>query len=332
MRKSVTDGRLLRAPAIWGTVPLHCVTLRAMVEWSTSSLSPRRGRAGAVAAAVLMLASAQTLAAEEQQQDNPHLAEAMNLIEVGDLESARAALDEAMAHPENTNEDLVDIYATLAVVHLYSGEEGEAYQAYVRLLNIDPNYELPAHTAGPLRELFERVARAYEEGHLRAVRVGHDSVGEIPAGVPALITATISNMPDTFSAKLRYRLDGEDSFESRSLSQRPGRRWAAGIPDLPDPEALDAPLVVEYYVEVINENGHRVQGSGSARRPHELRIVSPLSPEDPDAAETRNWYQRPWVWGSVGTVAAGTAAAVYLSARSTGGGSLPVRVRIREEL
>ncbi len=269
--------------------------------------------------------------ADTPADGNPHLAEAMAHIEMGDVDSARTALDRAMAHPENTNRELVEIYATLAVAHLYAGEENLAYEAYARLLNIDPNYKLPEHTAEPLRQLFDRVVRAYELGHLRAVRVAHDPPGQIPLGVPIVITATISNMPDSFGAYVRFRADGEDSFESRRLSLRPGRRWAATIPVLTPEEVDDEGLAIDYYVEVTNEAGHRVQGSGSAREPHQVRIVSPLVPDEPEPPPAVAWYRQPWVWGTVGGVAAGSAVAVYLSTRGGSTGTLPVRVRIVEE-
>ena len=262
---------------------------------------------------------------------NPHLGAAMEHIERGDLDAAREALDEAMAHPENTNRELVEIYATLAVVHLYAGSENLAYEAYVRLLNIDPGYELPAHTARPLRDLFERVARAYEEGHLRAVRVAHEPPTQVPAGTPPLITTTISNLPPAFSAYVRFREEGEAGFTSIGLRPRPGNRWAAALPPVDPRELEDGETALEYYLEVVNEAGHRVQGSGNAREPHRLRIVSALVPDEPETRDSA-WYQRPWVWGVVGGVAAGTATAVYLSTRPSGEGTLPVRVRIREEL
>jgi Tfp pilus assembly protein PilF len=269
------------------------------------------------------------VAKEGEAEGNPHLVEALGHIENGDLDGARKALDAAMAHPENTNRELVQIYANLAVVHLYAGEENRAYEAYVRLLNIDPHFRLPAHAATPLQALFERVLTAYEDGHIRPVRVAHDPPERTVAGIPAVITATVSNLPDQFAAHLHYRTAGDPAYERLRLASRPGSRWVATLPDLaPEPEAGD--VVVEYYVEVVNEAGHRVQGSGNAREPHRLHIGTALSPEPPAVAPAPAWYQRPWVWGVVGGVAAGSAAAIYLGTRGADAGTLPVRVRVQE--
>ncbi|MDF1565745.1 MAG: tetratricopeptide repeat protein [Deltaproteobacteria bacterium] len=252
---------------------------------------------------------------------NPHLQRALEQIEQGKIDAAEEALDQAMAWPRNDNRTLVEIYRNLAVVHFYGGKQDEAYEDFARLLNIDLHYELPASTAGPLRELYDRVKAAYDEGLLKPIRVAHDPPMLALPGTPVTMAATISNLKEGFEAFLLHRKLGDDTFVELPLDRRPGNRFSATLPALNLPEGATE-LVVEYYLEVRDARGRRVQGRGSALSPLSYLIEVP-------GGGTARWYKNPWLWTAVGVVAVGATAGGIAAARGSRTGTLPLTITVQ---
>jgi len=230
-----------------------------------------------------------------------------------------------MAWPRNDNRTLVEIYRTLAIVHLYTGEEDRAFEDLARVLNIDLSYQLPKSSAAPLLELMARVRVAYDAGHLKPVRVAHDPPIMATPGAPVLIAATISNLDSSMQAFVRYRRRGGAQFSEIALQARPGNRFGVEIPGQPLARG-EREFIVEYYIEIRDALGHRVQGRGSA--------ISPLSylVEGGGAAaprETkRGWIRSPWVWTALGVVAVGTATGIVIAASRGRGATIGVGITL----
>ncbi|RMG10254.1 MAG: hypothetical protein D6729_19760, partial [Deltaproteobacteria bacterium] len=236
---------------------------------------------------------------------NPHLGEAIRHIEAGELEAALRALEAALTFPENTNRILVEVYRNLAIVYLYSGDEAGAYEAFARLLNIDPDYTLPPHTAEPVAALFERVREAYAKGLLEPVRVAVDPIEATPSGVPASLVAVVSGLRPDMHVRAYYRLAGTASWNALELEPRPGNRYVASLPAF-TADSGGGRTQVEYYVEVSDAAGRRVQGAGSALEPLRFAVLPPAAPPPPPAPPP--WYENGWVWAAVGVVALGAGA------------------------
>lgn len=255
---------------------------------------------------------------------NPHLGRALEAIEAGDLGQALKALKDAMAYPENSNRILVEIYRTLAVVQYYRGQESRAYESFARLLNIDPRYALPPHTAAPLVQLFDRVKSAYAKGLLKPVRIAHEPVDRVSSEVPIPVTATVSNLQPGFAVRVHFRPAGTETYASVDMQARPGNRFVATLPPM-TVDRGESRRRVDYYLEVADDEGRRVQGVGSALEPLSFNVSAPVAPAPPPKAE---WYQNPWIWVGVGAVAAGATAAVIVTAGGPDTGTLPVTVRL----
>lgn len=292
-----------------------------------AALPACRRRPGRHAIALLLGLSAAlapgTTSAEEAEVHNPHLEQALRDIEAGRIDAAEQALDEAMAWPRNDHRTLVEIYRNLAIVHLYTGKEDEAYEDLARLLNLDLHYELPSPAARPLRELFERVRRAYADGLLRPIRVAHDPPLVALPNAPVTVAATISNLKEGFGAVLLYRRQGETEFHEVPMTRRPGNRFSATVPGQALPEGQHE-LMVEYYLEIRDRRGRRVQGRGSAPAPLTFLIEAP----GPAPGTRDTWTRSPWLWATVGVLAAGALAGGVIAATSNRRGTLPLTIHL----
>ena len=272
-----------------------------------------------------LLVAAPAHAAPPAAPANPHLQAALTAIGEGRLDDARADLKQAMAWPRNSNALLVEIYRNLAVVDLYAGEDNRAYEALARLLNIDPEYTLPPHAAKSLVDLFDRVKDAYAQGLLKPVRVAHEAPGQVPSDAPVTLSATVSNMQSGFKVALHLRRAGAKRFHVEAMSERPGNRYVAVVqPVHLAPGAK--PVVLQYYIEVTDAEGRRVQGVGNALEPLTL-TVEPPAPAVAVAAPPA-WYTNPWIWVGVGVVVAGGATAAVIASQGPSTGSLPVTVKV----
>ena len=170
-----------------------------------------------------------------------------------------------------------------------------------RLLNIAPDYTLPAHAAGNLVDLFDRVKQAYAQGLLKPVRVAHEAPGRVPSDAPVTLSATVGNMQDGFSVALHLRRKGKQAFTVEQMSERPGNRYVA----LLQPVHLAAgakPVVLQYYIEVTDKEGRRVQGVGNALAPLTPTVEPPAARVA--AAAPPAWHTSTWLRAGLGVAGA----------------------------
>src|SRR4051812_22940074 len=74
---------------------------------------------------------------------NPEITRAQEQIEQGDFEEAVKTLQAALDAPDVTDDQLVELYRLLGLASLYLGDEARAREAYERLLQARPDFELP---------------------------------------------------------------------------------------------------------------------------------------------------------------------------------------------
>src|SRR5688572_18904069 len=79
---------------------------------------------------------------------NPEITRAQEQIEQGDFEEAVKTLQAGLDEPDVTDDQLVELYRLLGLASLYLGDEARAREAYERLLQARPDFELP-RTAPP---------------------------------------------------------------------------------------------------------------------------------------------------------------------------------------
>jgi tetratricopeptide (TPR) repeat protein len=257
----------------------------------------------------------------------PEIPRAQEQIENGEFEEAVKTLEAGLDAPDVTDDQLVELYRLLGVTSLYLGDEERAREAYEKLLQARPDYELPRSTPPKIRNLYARLKEDIKNRRVRPVTLQVDPIPDAPGGEPVVAAAQIEDMALGARARLFYRRAGAQAYSSVDFTRERGNkeRYVATIPAYELPAAAVA-YEVEYYFEVADAAQRRLAGRGDSFNP----LVFQIAPESGAVATVgeRAWYKSPWLWVAVGAVAvAGTAGAVVY-ATSEERGRVPITVRV----
>lgn len=262
---------------------------------------------------------------------NPLLDRAVRQVEEGDFEDAIATLTRGIAEPDVTDEQLAEMYRLLGTAHLSLGHEAPAREAFEKLLQARPDYELPKATPPKLLSLYARIKDDVRKRRLSPVTLTLQPLPEIAGNAPVLVTARIENLALGTKAKFFYRRAGAQSFSSID--------FAGGKNLSPDYQALlpafevpteNRPYEMEYYVEVADAAQRRLAGRGDAYSPLSFRVAAiemSVRRTEPAAVPL---YKNPWLWVGIGAgVAAATTATVLVLTSSPPTATLPVKIQIQ---
>lgn len=257
----------------------------------------------------------------------PEIARAQQQIENGEFEEAVKTLEAGLDAPDVTDDQLVELYRLLGLTSLYLGDEERAREAYEKLLQARPDYELPRSASPKLRNLYARLKEDIKNRRVRPVTLQADPLEDSTGDKPVVAVATIGEMALGGRARLFYRRAGAQAYSSVDFARDRANkeRYVATIPAYELPASASA-YEVEYYYEVADAAQRRLAGRGDAFNP----LVFQIAPEAGSVAtaDERPWYKSPWLWVAVGAVAvAGTAGAVVY-ATSEERGRVPITVRV----
>jgi tetratricopeptide (TPR) repeat protein len=261
----------------------------------------------------------------------PEIARAQQQIERGEFEEAVKTLESGLDAPDVTDDQLVELYRLLGLTALYLGDEERAIEAYEKLLQARPDYELPRTAPPKIRQLYARLKEDIKSRRVRPVTLQVDPIEDSLGGQPVTVEARIEDLALGARAKLFYRRAGAQSAYNsvdfvRNRGDSTKERYQATIPAYELPAAPSA-YEVEYYFEVADAAQRRLAGRGDAFNP----LVFQVAPEHgalSASAHERPWFKSPWLWVAVGAVAvAGTAGAVvYATSEQRGRVNITVRV------
>lgn len=253
---------------------------------------------------------------------------AQQQVDEGDFEDAVKTVERGIEAADLTDDQLAELYRLLGLAHLYLGNEDKSRDAFEKLLQARPDYELPKSAPPKIRTLYSRIKDDIRKRRVRPVTLTLVPVGEVPGNEAVLVAAVIEDMALGAKAKLFYRRAGVQSFSSIDFVRSKTNRidYTATVPafELPTEEQS---YEVEYYVEVADAAQRRLAGRGDAYNPLRFRVLA----KKIDAAavsEAVPVYKSPWLWIGIGLgVAAITTGAVVL-ATSNQTATLPVRIQI----
>lgn len=203
------------------------------------------------------------------------------------LEEATAALEEGGYDPD----DLARIYELIGMAAAANDEEERSRDAYIRLLALTPDAEVDTNLAPRLRSPFME-AKGYWSSR-------SDVLGVEARFVEArhlLRVELVDPLEMATDIIVRFRAAGSVEYDEHN-------NVASASTTIPLPEVPQ----VEYFVEVLDENGNRVALLGNEDEPLvggevELTVAGPSD----DAAESGGVPL--WVWVGLGVVVAGAAA------------------------
>jgi tetratricopeptide (TPR) repeat protein len=260
---------------------------------------------------------------------NPQITRAQEQIEQGDFEEAVKTLQAGLNEPDVTDDQLVELYRLLGLASLYLGDEAQARQAYERLLQARPDFELPRNAPPKLRTLYARIKEDIKSRRVRPVTILVDPIPDIRGGEPVMVAARIQDMALGAKAKIFYRRAGDEAYNSVDFIRDRGNkeRYRATLPAYEIP-AEATPYEVEYYFEVADAAQRRLAGKGDSFNPLVFEVLPQQAAGQPAASTGRPWYKSPWLWVAVGAVAIGGTAAGVAIATSEERGRVPVTIRV----
>ena len=289
------------------------------------------------ALAILLIAGA--LRAEPRPLDAPLLLgqvvprnEAMEKARVqvdeGDFEDAVRTLEKGIDQPDLTDDQLAELYRLLGLSHLYLGNEDKARDAFEKLLQARPDYELPKSAPPKIRALYARIKEDIRKRRVRPVTLTVTPVSEAPGGAAVVVDARIEDMALGARAKLFYRRAGVQSFSSIDFARSKASRtdYSATLPAFEVPQE-DQSYEVEYYVEVADAAQRRLAGRGDPYNPLGFRVAARKVADGP-IVEPAPLYKSPWLWIGIGLGVAAATTGVVLLATSNQTATLPVKIQI----
>jgi tetratricopeptide (TPR) repeat protein len=261
---------------------------------------------------------------------NAEISRAQEQIEQGDFEEAVKTLQAGLDAPDVTDDQLVELYRLLGLASLYLGDEARAREAYERLLQARPDFELPRNAPPKLRQLYARIKEDIKSRRVRPVTLLVDPIPDPTGGEPVQVDARIENMALGAKAKLFFRRAGDEAYSSVDFVRARGTkdRYQTTLPAYELPSEAN-PYEVEYYFEVADAAQRRLAGRGDSFHPLIFQVMPrQAAGQTAEASSGRPWYKSPWLWVGVGAVVVGgTAAGVALSS-SPDRGHVPVTIRV----
>jgi len=259
---------------------------------------------------------------------NEALTKGAQQVDEGDFEDAVRTIEKGIDQPDLTDDQLAEMYRLLGLSHLYLGNEDKARDAFEKLLQARPDYELPKAAPPKIRALYARIKEDIRKRRVRPVTLTLTPVIDTPGNSPVIVEARIEDMALGAKAKLFYRRAGVESFSSIDFVRGKGDRTAytATVPAFEVPSE-DRAYEVEYFVEVADAAQRRLAGRGDSYNPLSFRVAAKAATEGP-VAEPTPFYKSPWLWIGVGVVAAGAVTAGVLVATGNQTGTLPVKIQI----
>jgi tetratricopeptide (TPR) repeat protein len=260
---------------------------------------------------------------------NPQISRAQEQIDQGDFEEAVKTLQAALNEPDVTDDQLVEMYRLLGLASLYLGDEAQARQAYERLLQARPDFELPRNAPPKLRTLYARIKEDIKSRRVRPVTILVDPIPDSRGDEPVIVAARIQDIALGAKAKIFYRRAGDVAFNSVDFTRERGTKenYQATLPAYEIP-AEAKPYEVEYYFEVADAAQRRLAGKGDSFNPLVFQVLPQQAAGQAAMSNGRPWYKSPWLWVAVGAVAVGGTAAGVAIATSEERGRVPVTIRV----
>ncbi len=249
-------------------------------------------------------------------------------LEAGEFEQAVETLQKGLAAPDVADEQLAELYRLLGLAELYLGDQARARDAFEKLLQARPDFELPRSEPPKIRALYARIKDDIRVRRVRPVQFVATDLGEAAQDQALEVPVKVENLAAGAKAKLFFRRSGAQAYGSVDFVRQKGSadEFRATLPAFELP-GESQPYDMDYYLEVADAASRRLAGRGDALSPLTFRVV-PRPAGGEAAVAASPWYSNPWIWAGIGVVAAGAVAGAVVVATGQQTGSLPVTVKV----
>jgi sugar lactone lactonase YvrE len=234
---------------------------------------------------------------------NTYLDEARQLYLNFEFDAVIPRLEMALAVSGVTPSQRMEIYKLMAFTHAAFDDPARAQDAFVRLLQLEPAYQLSAAASPKLRGAFAAAKKTFQSQQV--VKLEHAPPAVSGAGVTTVVeVAVVSGQERVAAVALHYRLEG-----AREYSQVPMAAVKPGTYSAPVPNLFDVPSglkQVEYFIRAQDREGAMLASAGGEAAPLKVTV------ETVSLDSRRPLLQRWELWTAVGVGAAAVAVPLLL--------------------
>lgn len=271
---------------------------------------------------LVLLFRALTLPAQQLDKPDRLVAQGVQAYLQGEYRESCRLLQLALA-AQPTGEKLLGALQYLAFSQLALGQVERGKKTFRRLLQLRPDFRLPAVTPPKIVRVFSRVKSDWQASHPR-VTWRHQPPAQGRLGAPLLLTVGVSGAPAGARVRVRWQ-DGEGGpWNQRQLQLDAAGSWSVTLPS----PAGDRALGRRYYLELVSQQGRILARLPAAANRNFEIFYQPPAPVVEEEKSSTPW----WVWALLGAVVAGAGAglAVGLTSGGSSGGTALVRIQVVE--
>ena len=245
----------------------------------------------------------------------------------GRYQKALKTLVKSLRNPALSDSRRIGALQYQAFCQVALGDNKAAEVTFVRILEMRPEFRLPAGTAPKIVSLFKEIAIGMAPTKVPdPPRLVHTPPAEAQRDAPVVLEAQLDNPPDAAQVVLRHRHDAKAPYSRLGMNpQRDGRYQAT----VPAPLAGE-PTELAYYLYLVDGEGRRLTSVGSKAKPIRIPLRTPpkVDPDREDEGTSIHW----WIWPVVGAVVvgAGLAIGLTLAGSSSETGTALVRIQVVE--
>jgi sugar lactone lactonase YvrE len=247
-------------------------------------------------------------AVAEEGPPNPYLEEARQLYLSFQFEGLIPKLEFALAVKGVTVAQRMEIYKLMALTHAAFDDATQAEEAFLRILELKPDYELTGGASPKIRAYFAGAQKTYRAR--QAVKLQHAPPKPSTHGETTTVDVTVAAGADRVAAMtLHYRPRGSTSgYSQLSMARGENGAFSGNVPNaFPGPAGK---RTLDYFVRARDPSGALLASVGSEETPLELTI------ETVELTASQPLYKS-WVfWTAVGVGAAAAIATPVLINRS----------------
>jgi len=269
--------------------------------------------AGGLVAAATVVSAPVARAAPADARARKLLARGERLFADQEYTRALRALLPVTRDPAATRAQRVRAWELIALSRFILGDQPGARDAFERVLEADPGFQLRDESGSPrIRAFFDEVRAAVVPGAGGGVDLEHAAPRAGTAGTRLEIEARATRGGDAVhELVVLHRTLGALRYAETAARPAGETRWRAAL-RLP---ASRRAYTIEYYLEARGPAGAVVARVGAPDQPLALRIAA--------GGERRRWYGRWYVIAGAAALAAGTTGLVLAAGGGRDDGSLP---------
>ncbi len=186
-----------------------------------------------------------------------------------DFELAVQSLEQAIELGLRAKEKQAQAYKYLAFVQAALGDTAQSQAAYLKLLTLDPDFDLPVSASPRLREPLLQAQKIFAKRDSTPPEIVVQPLVSVESGNSFSIKAEVKDKSGIDKVTLFYRSTPIDRFSSITMKYVRGDEYSATIPAV-----SVQPPSINFYIEAFDTRGNGPSRQGSVQNPLMVEVIS----------------------------------------------------------